>query len=960
MLDPMTALSLVGNIIQVIDFSAKLVTKGHELNKSADGASVGNAELELIANDLQELHGRLKSSQVAQTSTIRLAGSDIALQKLSEQCSGVAEELIDTLENLKVHGTAHRRWKSFRQALKGLLKTEEVDAIAKRLQNLREELSLHILVSMRYAVPTMHSPASDFGTEFTDPRWDYRETLDMQAIKQTEGFRELNQSSRELVQRLEKEQDQLHGALKGHTEHLSYAQTNTQELILSEHERTRRTILDFIQFSRANQPLPRSQDPSKEAKDAIRKDKEKDREIEDVLLTSLRFPTMDNRAEDIEPAHLNTLEWVFRSPEKHSKWSNFPQWLSKGNGIYWINGKAASGKSTLMRFICEHPQTVVSLKEWSGSKPLIKASHFFWNSGAVYQRSYEGLLRGLLVEILQELRHLIREVFPGSWAALRSQPTISAKAFESWTVRRLSNAFTALFQRTNTESMICLFVDGLDEYADDPLEIINLFTTLSELPNVKLCLSSRPLYEFVTSFRSFPTLRLQDLNFPDIKQYVDDKLRANDRMQELQRQEPEQAPRLSLEIIEKADGVFLWVKLVVHSLLRGLRYSDHISDLERRLHLLPPKLEDLFSHMLGRLEPVYLTQSSRIFQIFAASRLADTPFTSLELSFAEEPDAQSLLSSRSEPMSETERTSRIARVDIWLATRCGGLIEARPCDGLNPSLSYLHRTVRDFLELPQVWSRVLEATRESDFNPYLSLLQSSVLFIRFILDPCPFEIYFEGERENMTNFAAKSLAQAYLAESKTNETSGLLLDELGKDLLHLAHSQLPCCKRGDRKLLNIQAHEHELLTIAISNGLHHYVAQKLERQSNKVWSKTGRPLLQYALDSPTVGELRLSSEMVDMLLLHASRLNQAYEIRSAWFIILKKLTEFGNGLLRPREVREYASLELLKIVRIFVSTGVVVPKDIHEKIDRAYGDSFRAEVRQLHSFIVAIGGPNTN
>lgn len=149
MLDPLTALSLAGNIIQFVDFSTKLVVKGREQYKSADGASVGDAELEAIAKDLQGVNHRLTSSlQIAHART--LTASDEALHKLSEQCSSVAEELIHILDKLKVHGTSNRRWKSFRKALKSLMKKEEVDAIAKRLQHFRDELNIHILVSMRY------------------------------------------------------------------------------------------------------------------------------------------------------------------------------------------------------------------------------------------------------------------------------------------------------------------------------------------------------------------------------------------------------------------------------------------------------------------------------------------------------------------------------------------------------------------------------------------------------------------------------------------------------------------------------------------------------------------------------------------------------------------------------------------------------------------------------------------
>jgi hypothetical protein len=181
-----------------------------------------------------------------------------------------------------------------------------------------------------------------------------------------------------------------------------------------------------------------------------------------------------------------------------------------------------------------------------------------------------------------------------------------------------------------------LFIDGLDEYDGEPYDIIDLFTQMPQ--NVETCFSSRPLHEFATAFKSSLGLRLQDLSFADIKQYVDDELGAHAQMKELQLRNPEKATQLSFEIVNKADGVFLWVKLVVLSLIRGLRNSDQISDLQRRLTLLPPSLEELFTQIIGKLEPVYIQQSSRIFQIVAKTRERQITFSSLELFFAENQD----------------------------------------------------------------------------------------------------------------------------------------------------------------------------------------------------------------------------------------------------------------------------------------------------------------------------------
>lgn len=579
MLDPLTALSVAGNIVQFIDFSTKLIAKGHELYDSVDGASVGNAELEVIVKDLQDLNGRLQSPRPSENVKAVVSDSDLALQKLSKKCSGAAAELTDALNKLKVQGTANRRWKSVRQALKGLMRKEELDAMVKRLQLFRDELNLHILVSMR-------------------------DTFDMQVIRQTEGFRHLDEVAQNLVDRLGQDQERLRSDLENHTERISHNQNHTNDTITREHERTRRTILASLHSSRSCKPFEMRDGFSGGSEHLVQQ--EKDFSIESSLLASLRFPTMENRFEEIEPAHRETFEWIFGPPAQQSNWSNFPQWLSKGVGIYWINGKAASGKSTLMRFICEDPRTGSLLNEWSSPNLLIRATHFFWNSGTPDQRSYQGLLRALLFDILQQARHLIRVVFSDKWAAHHWHPTKVVPELQSWTLPRLINAFDLLFQKVGTELRFCLFVDGLDEYDGDPFDIIDLFMRISKSPYVKLCLSSRPLYDFVKAFRAFPTLRLQDLNFNDIKQYVDDKLGANHQMQELQHKEPEQAPKLSQEIIDKADGVFLWVRLVVFSLLRGLRNSDQVSDLQRRLRILPPSLEDLFSHILGRLEPVYL------------------------------------------------------------------------------------------------------------------------------------------------------------------------------------------------------------------------------------------------------------------------------------------------------------------------------------------------------------------
>ena len=66
-------------------------------------------------------------------------------------------------------------------------------------------------------------------------------------------------------------------------------------------------------------------------------------------------------------------------------WSNFVDWLEHGDGVYWINGKAGSGKSTLMRFITNELLMTKALHKWINGSDLMVSSFFFWNPGTVLQ-----------------------------------------------------------------------------------------------------------------------------------------------------------------------------------------------------------------------------------------------------------------------------------------------------------------------------------------------------------------------------------------------------------------------------------------------------------------------------------------------------------------------------------------------------------------------------------------------
>ena len=148
-LDPLTALGIASNAAQLAEFSSRLISRGHQIYKSADGALTENLELEAITNGLLKLNYTLSNSLEANELRRSLSDDERGLRTICEGCEGVAIELINALRNLKVGGK-NRKWKSFRQALKTIRSTDEIDDLTRRLEGYRKQLDTHILVSLRY------------------------------------------------------------------------------------------------------------------------------------------------------------------------------------------------------------------------------------------------------------------------------------------------------------------------------------------------------------------------------------------------------------------------------------------------------------------------------------------------------------------------------------------------------------------------------------------------------------------------------------------------------------------------------------------------------------------------------------------------------------------------------------------------------------------------------------------
>ncbi|KAK3348860.1 hypothetical protein B0T25DRAFT_609099 [Lasiosphaeria hispida] len=655
-LDPLSALSVAAVVVQFVDFGRKIVCKSRELYHSINGLTDENLASKTVTLRLQELARDLKAPRTAV-----LSRQSPRLQQICDECEEISVELLEKLRRLQ-----------------SITSKTDIDQMAARLARLRMELDTEVLLAvseslqanppveratfdsnMREILDSLSNIKSDTSQllqQFRDMESSQRERLaklGMESVKQNSLFRATDQRTREIMEILIRNQ----------------AQTITETDNRSKESRS--SIEGVLRCCRQT---------------FIQEDGEKRRlRAYMCLLESLRSDKMQHRYEGIPRAHARTFKWIFRDPATHHQpWHSFIHWLESGTGVYWIQGKPASGKSTLMKFLLHHQCTKERLDVWAGDSRLVTASFFFWNSGLEEQRSQTNLFRALLYQMLKSQPELFPKVLTEEWE--RSSHFASNDLeipLESWSsLTRLRRAFADFIGLAGPHLKICIFIDGLDEHdgnSEDVAEFIEELSRVSE--HAKFCVSSRPWPVFQSIFQDSPGLRVQDLTEDDIRLFVHDQFKMHRSTKRLFQCEPRNAERLVQEITQRAAGVFLWVHLVVKSLKAGVRDGADTASLFLRLRSLPVDLENLYQHILEQIDPEYKEESSRIFQTFRANGNYLDVKTLQRVLMLRDPEA--VLRLRIEPMDVASGRCRtesyIQRVYeltvLRLNSRCRGLLE---------------------------------------------------------------------------------------------------------------------------------------------------------------------------------------------------------------------------------------------------------------------------------------------
>ncbi|KAM0426374.1 hypothetical protein ACHAPT_008420 [Fusarium lateritium] len=681
--------------------------------------------------------------------------------------------------------------------------------------------------------------------------------------------------------------------------------------------------------------------------------------INDFILESLAYSSMRDREEEVTEAHSRTLEWIFDAsllsqPLRDSFRESFATWLRTDElgPIYWITGKPGSGKSTLMRFLSKDPTAMEYLRLWAADKPIYQAGFFFWTSGSRQQRSQTGLLRSLLHQLLSSSPDLISDTFPDLWSKVRQMTTKERISLElEWTITDLRAALDRFLDAALREANICLFIDGLDEFDGDHREIIDFFKGLTTRENgnsLKMCLSSRPWAVFDDAFGdSVPNTKLQDLSYDDMCRYVKDALRSNTPLRRLMRKNEDASRDLILATVERADGVFLWVRLAVERMLSAFQQRNELEVLQEILGSLPTDLDALFEKLLFKDQSSSeILDTAALFQLIHAREVvadfikdeSSTSLTIWELAFAlRKEDDEAALGNEVCEATDEEIQTRCATTARHIKNRFSGLLNIHQRRIGNQQVHradvakivtscrviYIHRTVRDWLMEADGAGERLKALQSQEFDAQLRLLRSYVLRLKFSLD----EIEHHRRLDEWYPDIALAMSHARYIVNDAENLQRPLLNEMNKTLswLWLEKSSDPYDHWAKSTFGSYEVRmmappiRRPFLCLATKFGLTEYVSQEIQDlgTSNGQDEDDSTPLLSYATEflcsrNKTIFPLS-SPKLVRFLLTHQSSINPGPDHTYKHFVTGQPITPWLALLRHLRDARRRGWIEYYDI-----------------------------------------------
>lgn len=346
----------------------------------------------------------------------------------------------------------------------------------------------------------------------------------------------------------------------------------------------------------------------------------------------LTDPSEDREALKRKKGHRaqGTCEWILGTAE-------ITEWLGSGqpacaddqshmSQFLWLHGNPGTGKSTVSIFLTE---TLAKIFSETDGKSL---AYFFCDAGFDEQRTATSILRGLLLQFLQQHPRLVRYVLP-------EYNERGAKLFSSFDA--LWKVFSEAVADAETGTKYCV-IDALDECVQESrLLLLTKFEAMfrdKNIPfNIRIFVTSRKYPDIEESLEHFPNKDLASYSqiAEDIDRCIQEKV---DYLSKRKRYTPKLKLDVSTILKQKAEHTFLWVGLACRE-LEDVPSKDAL----RVLKDMPQKLPLLYKSLLDKAHQHNRSNGDVVRRILGVVAISVRPMSISELSracqlYEDEPD----------------------------------------------------------------------------------------------------------------------------------------------------------------------------------------------------------------------------------------------------------------------------------------------------------------------------------
>lgn len=144
-MESFAALGVASNILQIVDFAARLVSRGYQVYHSADGRTQEHVNLITIADSLSQLSRDMVANEENWRQETTAAYKQLVA--LQDEIEDVVRKIHEAIDKARVK-ESHKVWASVYQAIRSVRSDKEISELASRLNNIRQRANTVLLISL--------------------------------------------------------------------------------------------------------------------------------------------------------------------------------------------------------------------------------------------------------------------------------------------------------------------------------------------------------------------------------------------------------------------------------------------------------------------------------------------------------------------------------------------------------------------------------------------------------------------------------------------------------------------------------------------------------------------------------------------------------------------------------------------------------------------------------------------